>query len=328
MYDYLVKHNIIAILPMELSFHFSLTLADDIKISNALLKLNYSHYSPYINPEIISYHDGVNLHLWFYETEINAPFIVPEGFLFFNVLQKTYDNSLILIKDSMYKIFILKDKKLVSSLVAKNYNDQMLKLSMDEYSISNLEEIDGAKYKNSLPLYDVLKWKNPSLGFESITSVVINLFAYPLSFLLLGVLILQFIHGNMLSSNVNEAEKNYTEAKVKNDAIRSYIVEKKNVEKRLKAFLNKELVYPDVMLILEALVDAVKEDTVSMKDVKILNGIVSVTLESNENPVLMLNKFIDIKLVKNVVIKRSYKPKRGKKIVVYQMQLKALRLSK
>ena len=334
MYKTLIKHNFIAVLPMTSSFHYHIQLTEYVKMSNSLLKLNYSHYSPFSQPEILSYYDGVYLHLWFYQTKNDALVIVPEAYLLFLQLKEKYNDTAVVMQDSSYKIFMIQNKQLLSAFVAKEYNEQLLQLSMDQNSLSNITTLSENESQKSqehildtLSLAELLRWKNSSLDLKAIGLNSIERIAFPATVFLGVILSMQIIHDQMLNTKLTDLKEQYTTFKNSNDSVRSEIRKKKSEQKRWNSFLQKELIYPDTMSILEAIIEALPDNKTDIKSIQIVNGLVTITIESNTNQIKILNKFIDIKSTTNVSIKRSYKPKRKKRVIIYEMDLVPIRKS-
>ena len=324
MYETFLRKDIITILPMELTFHFSIKISEYIKMTDELMRLNYSHYSPYPNPEIISYYDGTLLHLWFYKRKIKSLFIIPEAFILFQELRDNFSNDVVIVHDDLYKIFLIKEKQLLKAQVFKKYDEQIVKLIMDEYNITNLsntKDLKSSELLKNIHFLKMLKWKNPSIKFKSVISSMLDTLAYPIAFFFFSIMIAQFLYGYQLSSEVENLQNKYIALKEKNKKIKKYIKTRKYLQNRWNSFLTKELIYPDVMIVLETIVDILPADKVNIRHINIIGDEVLVTLESNENPIIMLNKFVDMKLFENVIIKRSFNQKKWKKVIVYQMNL-------
>lgn len=328
MYTVLLKRHIVSILPMSDSFHYHVKLLEYVKMSDALLKLNYSHYAPFQNPEILSWYDGQFLHLWFYETTSTTPIIIPEAYLLFQQLKHSYKNQAVVLQGEIYKIFMIQEGNLQSAFVSDTYNEQLLRLSLDQNALSEITTLDAEVSKNiytqaidALTIQELLRWKNNSIDYKTLFYAFLERLALPATVLMVVILGLNLVHDQLLTQKLQKLETEYKSFKNSNDAVRSEIRKKKAEQKRWNTFIQEELLFPDVMTVLETIIHALPDDKSSIKAIEIVNGLVTMTIESNSNPIMILNRLIEIKIVKNVVIKKSYKPKRKKRVIIYEMDL-------
>ncbi|MEA3521614.1 MAG: hypothetical protein U9R50_01425 [Campylobacterota bacterium] len=334
MFKILTKYNIVAILPIENSFYYTFKTPKKVSLSHKLVALNYSRYSPFNNPQIIYYNDDNLIHLWFYENKIDAPIIIPESYILSNIYKKRNKNSIIIIEDLLYKILIISEGNLVSSVTSKTFDNQFLQMSKDQYNVNSHIIIKTSEYKteltkaiNSLPLKELIRWKSHTITARSVLYSTLNLLAYPLAALLAFVMLIHYTYGQSQIRTLSQLEETYKEIKLKNDPIREAIQSKQALHRKWSSFIDKELIYPDIMISIQSITAAVSSQHATVKNLVIADGSLTLTIETRKNPITILNALINIPYFKNITIKRSFKQKNGTKQVTFDLTLIKLEMN-
>ncbi len=333
MKKFLLQYNFITILPFEETFFHALTLPKKIKLSKELLKINYLKYSPRKNINIIGHVHKKHLMLWFYTKNITSPIIVPESFLLYKELKKRSGNALFIIKSSVYKILIVKDGYLVSAFTTQILDDEMLSISSDEFSISNTIHIDEIEYKEvfqsafkSLSIEEIYQFNQFDLDTKTIAKKVFEYGAYPLSFLLVFMMLVNYIHGSSLQSQIERLKENYIAQRDKNKKISQDIRKHNKDVKKWQEFVNKELLYTDPLTVLNDIYKIIKpKEKATLQDVSVNEKDVTLKLQTNLSPVIFLNRLSKIPYIQTVIIQNSFKQRNGNKIITYTIALKPLK---
>ncbi len=333
MKNILLKYNLVTILPFEDTFFYTTTLPKNIKLSKELLKINYLKYSPYTYANIIGYTQDKHLFLWFYQKEIQTPIIIPESFLLYNELKKKNQDGVYIIKENTYKVIIIKNGYLVSAFVMQTLDEAVLELSLDEFGLKEKIIIDEQAYQglyknayNSLPIQELYHFNQLDLEPKKVVQSIFDYVAYPLSFIIIFYIAVSYLHTRQLQNEIERLKETYVTQRDKNKEISQGIRRHNKEVKKWKNFIDKELFYPDAVAVLDSIYKIIKPtEKVSIKDISINQGNVTLKFQTDLNPILFLNRLSQNKYVKDVIIQNSYKPRNAAKIITYDIALKPLK---
>lgn len=330
MKNFLIKYNFIKIIPFEDTFYYVAPIPKNVKFSKPLLNLNYAKFSPFANPNILSYYVNQTAMIWFYKKTFDATFVIPESFILYNKLKKQKQNTIYIIHSDTTKVLIIKDEQLLDAFTLAHFDEAMLQLSTNEYQISHIKHISENEYAHlydmalkELSLKDIYKFSQYDLDIKSISKNLINHLAYPLSALIIFSILLNYSHGVFLDKDISALKSQYLEQKNKNQSLKDEIRKHNEKIKKYQKFIQTELVYPDTLSLLDGIYKIfTPAQKATIKSVSISNGHMTLMLQTNINPVTFLNKLSQIKYLQNVIISASYKPRNAPKIITYDIDIK------
>lgn len=333
MNNILLKYNFIEIIPFEDTFFYTSTLPKNIKFTQDLLKLNYSKYSPIKNPNISSRFINNQLMLWFYNKTVKSSIVIPQSYILFHELKKQNKDAIYILHDDKYKILVIKDSKLLSSLILDNLDETILKLSADEYQVSNKIMIEKDELNklylnslNNLSLSEIYHWNKFSLDTKSISKELVSKVSYPLSVLVIFAILVNYTHNNNLNKNIEVLKENYLIEKNKNNDLREDIKQHNKDVQRWNEFISKELIYPDSISLLNSIYKILeKPEKTFINRVSINNGRIVLVLKTNLSSVLLLNRLSDMPYFSNVSIVHSHNDKNNFKNITYNFNIRILK---
>lgn len=333
MYRILSKYNLITVLPFIDTFFHSAQLQKKVKLSSELLKINYSKYSPFINPNIITLTSDKQLMLWFYTKKIKTPIIILESYLLFKELNKNNQDAIYIIHDTIIKILIIKESHLISAFTLNSVDEESILLSMDEYNISKRVDIQLQEYQTfkqsslqKLTFSDFYHFNQLNFDRKTLLPNFIEYASYPIAILIIFAILVSYTQEKMLTSKIENLKVSYTKEKAKNQEIKTFIKKHNKKVEKWKNFVQKELTYVDPITLLTSLYGIFDKDTKAyLTDVSINGNKMLVKLATDENPVLFLNKLNNIKYISSVIIQNSSQPRNLMKIISYEIEIKMLK---
>ena len=197
----LIKREIINISTMKENFFIYKKLDKKIKLSQEIIKINYSSESPFLVNEtnITSVSEENYLYLWFSKKTESQRYL-PESLLLFRHLVKTHQNAICIFKGDVYRILIIKNSILKASFVKRNITENDLLLMKDEYFLDTEIIFDKDEYDSFLKKSykyllsnDLLSILNIQLDFKSTLNSIIQWSALPL--LISSIILTGFIAG-------------------------------------------------------------------------------------------------------------------------------------
>ena len=200
LFDYLTNRHILKFSSIEESFFIYKKLDKHIKLEQNILELNYLKESPFPFEKtmIVSISEEDNLYLWFYKKDEKRYF--PEALLLFRSLVKEYSDGLFIFKDSVTKIVVIKDKRLIGSFVKEKVSAFDIKLMEEEFLLKDSQThiLETEEYHlflkesfSSVRFSDFLQILNISIDFKSLINRTLVGFSLPL--LIASIPIIKFI---------------------------------------------------------------------------------------------------------------------------------------
>ncbi len=333
MYKILSKYNFITILPFEDTFFYTTTLPKKIKFSKELIELNYLKYSPYSSSNIINRVDSQHLMLWYFKERVDSAVIIPESYLLYEELKKNREDAVYIVNDTIVKIIVIKESKLLSAFTLDNLDEMVINLTMDEFQVFKRVEVDKESYNkltenslNELSLKEVFKFNQLSLDRKDLLKVAVDKLSYPLSLLVLLAMLVSYTQTALLKSEIEDLKESYKSKKDENREIKKYVKEHNKEVKKWKEFIKKELRYIGPITILDALYTIFKDDEKAyLTSVFINENRLQIRIQTDINPVEFLNRLNKIDYFSNVVIQNTHKPRNKMKITSYDITLKMMK---
>lgn len=329
VYRLLYKLNLLEIIPFEKTFFFSQLLPKSIKLSPALLNLNYSKFSPFKDTNIISLLDKKYLMLWFYETKSILPIVIPESYLYYKEFKNRTD-AVYVLEDTVFKVIVIKNAKLLHTFVLKTYDETILNMSLDEYSLHDIVNIPKDEVQNiytnnlhNITFKDCLSFSQINLDRKSILKQFVESMTYPLTFLILLHISISYFQGLYLQKQIKDLESTYTIEKHKKEKLTKNIKTHNKIVEKYMDFRDKELIGVEPIVLLKSIYTIFKDDEkASIEYYSLSNLNLILKIRTNLNPVSFLNRISNIKYIKNVMIQRTLKQKNRVNLVIYSIELK------
>lgn len=318
----------IYVLPIEDSFFFKAKFEKKVKLSDELIGLNYKKHAPFKNPFFTTLMENKNLYIWFYQKEIDAKLILPEGYLLFSFFKDKNPNTLLSIEaNNGYLILVIKDDVLVNSYDLVEEDEALIAIEMNKHGLSSCLKVTQKEYMkakdeafNALSFQDLYKWANFNIENRDLLSTILNRVSYPLAFLLFFMMALEIYHVNKVEERLAEVEASYSEAKSKNDDIREKINSENEKEQKWIEFVHRELPYADALTMMTTISKAFSQKEFVFKSFSIVGSRVKLDMTTKENFIVGLNILNKIDGLKNVALKRTNKKR---KTVSYEATIKA-----
>jgi len=327
--NYLIKKSILTFSSMEESFFVYKKLDKKLKLTPEIIALNYTKDSPYSEKEsnITSIINHPNLYLWFYKENEKKKHI-PEALCLFRELNLKYDNTICIFEDSINKVLVIKENRLVASFIKKSIQQRDIALIKDEFFLDKVVQFSKQEYVTYQKEYfkhiaytDILSILNISIDFKSIFNRIVKWSALP--FLVSSILLTAVIGGydfyqksqneNLLSMYRNST-KNTVEIKEninKNEALNEVFNSMKN-----------EFKYIDKTLIVSEIIKSTNDLNMTLDFIRISNNNVDfiVKTKNEEKIPLYTQKLFKCKLFSD--IKNISSQKIRKNITKATMQAK------
>ncbi|MEA2019442.1 MAG: hypothetical protein U9N59_13470 [Campylobacterota bacterium] len=333
MYKILLKYNFIKIIPFSDTFFYTVTLSKSIKFTKELVNLNYTRHSPFKSTNIIYQTIRNKLMLWYYEDSIDSTIIVPESYLLFKELQKQKKDAIYIIDNTKFKVLVIKSGELLDSFTMEKYDDNIINLAVQQYQVVNKIDIQKDEYQNlynhalsNLTLKELYKWQHIDLDIKTVATNIMSSISYPVSVLLLAIVLTNYFHSNSLNSEIEVLKEKYVTQRDKNINIKKDIKSYHKDIKKLNRFIDEELQFQDAISLTNNIYDIIKEDEKTIiNSIGISNGRMTVRLQTNLNPIVYLNRLNDSKSLLNVVIRNTRKIKDDLKIITYTIDIQPLK---
>jgi len=333
MLHFLQKQNYIVLIPSQHTYFYKVNLPKNIKLSKELLQLNYESYSPFKPKEIIAIEEKTNLLLWFCANTITAPIAIPEDYLLYLTLKKQHSNAITLLETTRFtKVIVIKNSQLENIFSTDNVNQSFLQICTDEYGIENVVTYTKDQYrallKNSqknLSLTLLYKFFRVDLQPKELLKKTIEKASYPLSFLLIFSMAINFYHNSSLEKEINLLTSEYKNLQHKNQNLADALQKHNKQMKFYQTFVTQELLYPDPFTVLQKLYKVVEEERgSSLYLLSATQGKLSVKIQTSKNPVELLNKLSALSEFKSVLLGTTYRPKSQAPIYTYNIELKPI----
>ena len=331
MLEFLLKHKIATIIPMQESFLHIAVLPKNITLSKEIITLNYEKLSPFLRPFIIAYREKEQLYIWFIKRTIsNTLFIIPESFLLYMSIQKEQD-GIYVFDTTPKKIFIIKNSRLLSSFIS---DDDLLSYEIlkNEYSVTSVIHLSKNEYQQRLKaamkqikLSDLYQFLQISLKKEDLINFFIEKVTYPFIFLLFLYISISYTQSYFMQQKVEALTQEYQKLKSKNIVVKQAIRKYNQNIKQYERFVKDELHFQDPYKVVYDLYDVIKPtDKAIIKSIDITNNTMRLVINTKEGTIKYLKRLNKIDYFKNVVIQNSYKRRDGIKTITFFIEMKEI----
>ncbi len=235
--EFLVSKHYISILPIESSFFKYFTFEQPVKMNDEAVRLNYSHLSPFSKSDIVYKNEGNILYIWFYERDFyKSKLLIPESYLIYKYFKN--ENALVILKDEIQKVVVIKDKKLLSQISKKSFDEKFLNLLKKEYSIDKEIKLSLSEYNDilqkafyRLSLKDIFGFSRFSID-KSFFERALEKTALPILFIVFSIIAIEYVEYFYIQKTISSKTKEYREIKRKSDSIRREIEDFENEAKK------------------------------------------------------------------------------------------------
>ena len=273
--------------------------------------------------------------LWFYpkNDDIKSIIVIPESYILFKELQKRDEDAIYVIEDDLIKIIIIKNGIIVSTFVLKNYDENILSLSLNEHGLSKKIDITKDEYlkllttsKNNINSSDLYKFLQIDTDIKALFKSLVDIATYPIVVLIFFAMMVSYVQGVMLSSDIENLKENYIVQKQKNSEIKQKIKKHNQKVKKYEKFIDEELTFIGPIALLNSIYTVFEDgDKASIHSVTVNNTRVVLQIDTDENPIKYLNRLNQIKYFKDVVIKNTRKRKKRVATITYDIEVKSLK---
>jgi len=331
IFRYFIKRGIIKRSKIEDSFFIYKKLDKKIKLSQEIIKLNYTKESPFLEIEtnITSIFEETNLYLWFYKDSESYRYL-PESLLLFRYLVKKYDDRIIIFQGNINYVVIIKNGILISSFSKKNIDKNNLLSIKDEYFVEKeiffLEEeynVFLEKSYSSLKYNDLFQILNIKLDIKSVLNNIIQWIALPLLF---SSLLLTGIIAGYTFYQKNENSKLFENYRSSTKEIREI---KDNVNRneelnRVFLSLKNEFKYIDKSLAMSEIIKISKDLNITLSFIRLEDFRVNFVFftEKEENVPLFTTKLFESNLFSDIKNISSHRIRNIKTKATMQAKLK------
>lgn len=329
----LQKQNYIAIVPSKETYFYATSLPKNVKLSKELLKLNYESRSPFKPKEIIVLAEKTELLLWFCANDVTAPVAIPEDYLLYLTLKKRHANAIVLLQTpESKKVLVIKDARLINAFSVDNADANFVEMSKDEYEIQEVANYSQEEYATllersqkqiSLPL--LYRFFKADLQPKELLKKAVDKLSYPLSFLLVFTILINFYHNNSLEKEIDSLTKDYKDVQQGNQDLIEAMRKHNARIKFYEEFESKEMLHPDPLLVLEKVYDVLQEDGESfLYSLSATKGKLTAKIQTSKSPVELLNKLSNLSEFQRVLLGTTHRPKAGAPIYTYNVTLSSM----
>jgi len=325
-----IKNSIISVIPMSESSYYYTTLPSSVKLSKNLIFLNYKSKSPFSKTSIFSYKKKEHLSLWFsLKQSYSTLFIVPEGFLIFNILKNFGDGLYCVSINKDFKVIAyLKNDILLSEFILNDLNK--LDLLEKEYK-QKTKYISYDEYKNHTQkiwtdlnfLLELKQFLNLNFSKDKLVSLFEKKFYYPSIYIIVLYILISYYQANSLENKIELLMENYQQLKNKNSKVKQVIYQHNEKVKRLNKFIKDELYYQDPIKIISLLSKVIyPNDDAKITFLSITPNTMKIKIKTKDSAIKYFKRLNALGYFKNILIENTYKQQNGEKIYTYFLSLK------
>ncbi len=292
------------ILPIEETQLVIVDIAEKVKPTKELIRLNYSQLSIFKDGDFVFYKEKDKLFIWFTGLRLGKKLYVPEAFLIYETFKGK--GSAVILKSAKGKscVLIIKNSSLEAQFCRKGeINSEYLELIRKKYSLDNADiiEIDDT-ISLKVSLSSILRFSrsidlNPKVllerGYETIKiPTIVALFLINVY----GLSMYVYIH-----SQIKRSKDELITLKVENKKIKKKFELLKNESKFFKTFVASELKYPSFPETLDLVARIVLKNKAKIRMYNQYEGEVELEVISSSTSSLA-NELLSTKFFKDVQI--------------------------
>jgi len=325
-----LKDRYLSILPAKDSFFYVASNKEDKRFDRDILLLNFAHFSPYKEFDILPFYENGRLLLWFYPQSTSLKnFVIPQSYLLYLYAKEQDNHAVYIVEDTMDTLLVIKNGLLEATYCGfglKMHQEALL----DEYGLENLYTLNAAKAKaieqeqrTIYPIWNYYRWYRNSQSPKEILVAYFDRAVVPLA-IVVGVFIAsEYLKDQYIASYYENLQQEYKTIKKKNDPYRNTIKQLNEEATFTHRFYNEVLVYPNAIEVMESLFGIVaQEGNNTIKHFSLSGSKVTLTVETFES-IAILNAVLKSNYFEAFKIQSSRKlPQNQKEYVVYEGSLK------
>ena len=320
----------VRIVPIEETYFIKKEIPN-IKLNKEIVKLNYGSLSPFKDGDVIFYKDKYSLYIWFTKNKLDSKKIyIPEGFLLYK--EYTQEGDSILIKEidnNHFGVVVVKNKSVTAQFLKSNIDDGFIEILKKEHSLLNpeIETLGKDTVVNRIDIQDIQKFASSlDINFKSALLTVYEELKIPVIVFLLLLNVFDFFIYKYVSGAVVEKKAELNRIEQSNKAIKDKFVFLEESGKFFKGFVDKELKYPNIYVVLSTITKSVGENGGAILSYRQAYNIVDLRVISNSTSSIV-NSLISTGIFDNVQvvnITQSFKDK-TKEVGSLELKIKAVK---
>jgi len=325
-----LKDRYLSILPAKDSFFYVASNKEQKRFDRDILLLNFAHFSPYKEFEILPFYENERLLLWFYPQSTSLKnFVIPQAYLLYLYAKEQDNHAVYIVEDTIDTLLVIKNGLLEATYCGFGLKMQQEAL-LDEYGLENLYTLNATKAKaieqeqlENYPIWNYYRWYRNTQSPQEILIQYLDRAVLPLA-IVVGVFIgSEYLKDRYIASYYENLQQEYKAIKKKNDPYRKNIKQLNEEATFTHRFYNEVLVYPNSTEVMESLFDIVAhEGNNTIKHFSLSGSKVTLTVETFES-IAILNALLKSGYFEGFKIQSSRKiPQNEKEYVVYEGSLK------
>jgi len=329
MIRYLLKYNLLSIIPTQKLFFLASDVPQGTKLSRELLMLNYEKKSPFKNPYICYYQEKSALYVWFCKTkQFKELLVVPENFIIYKALQELPD-GMFLFDGQVQLLLVLQQKRLVAQFVVSDASEVVV--AQEEYNCKNVTHLSEKQYQDyfneglqKVTLNDLRQFANINLSKEKVQNFVMQKLAYPFVVVLAFYMLVTYAQGYFMQQTINTLTQKYQTLKKQNTKTKEAVRHHNQTVRKLNSFVKHELsnINPlQVLYDLNKIILPTNKAKIIYLD--IASNLVNLRIQTkNDDGIKYLQRLNKLAYVKEVIITNTFKRRDGVKVFSYAITLK------
>ena len=329
-----LKDRYVSHVDMQKSFFYTTTIEENKRFSADVLRLNFSHISPYKTFDILPLYDNNRVLLWFIPKNLtlNTAIIIPEAYLLYLECKKTDLNGIFIVQDAMDKLLVIKEGRLEAAYCGYNLQAQKEAL-LDEYSLENIYLLSSSKAKtliqeafDNYPLWQYYHWYHSNTSPKEQIIEYLNKATLPIAILIALFITSEYAKDRYIQNHYQTLQDEYVALKKQNDPYRKELKAFKKSITFNNLFYDETLRYPNSIDVMDTLFTIVSHDlNNTIKNFKLSGEKLNLTVETND-VIGILNDVLKSGYVTEFKVKSSRKIRRkNKEYVAYEGKLKTLK---
>jgi len=328
-----LKDRYLSILPAKDSFFYVASIKEQKHFGKDILRLNFAHFSPYKEFEILPFYEKQRLLLWFYPQSVSFKnFVIPQAYLLYLYAKEQDNHAIFIVEDTIDTLLVIKNGLLEATYCGFGLKMQQEAL-LDEYGLEKLYTLNATKAKaieqeqlENYPIWNYYCWYQSHQSPKEILIQYLDRAVLPLA-IVVGVFITsEYLKDRYIASYYENVQQEYKAIKKKNDPYRKKLKRLNEEATFTHRFYNEVLVYPNSIDVMETLFGIVAQESNStIKHFSLSGSKATLTVETFGS-ITILNAVLKSGYFEGFKIQSSRKiPQNQKEYVVYEGSLKRLK---
>ncbi|UCN00592.1 hypothetical protein LCX93_01365 [Sulfurimonas sp. SWIR-19] len=328
MIQYLIKYNLLFIIPIDKLFFLASNVPEGTKLSKELIAFNYAKKSPFKNPFICYYQEENSLYVWFTKAQpFKALFVVPESFFIYKALQDMGD-GIFVFKGETQLLFVMKNKRLLGQFQVNDASE--ITVAQEEYSLENITTLSSAEYNDflkkglkKLKLHDLKQFVNIDFSKEKVQDFILQKLTYPLVAALVFYMLVTFSQAYFMQNKIEKLTREYKTLQQQNTKTKEMIAHHNQVVEKLNSFAKEELQAINPLQIVYDLNKIIlPTDKAKVVYLDITSNLVQLRIQTKKDDgIKYLQRLNKLAYVKEVIITNTYTRRGGIKVYNYTITL-------